>query len=156
MPWGPEARKIRSKAERGLISLASGVVGLLPRRPKQHVETVADDLGNGAVMGKHDVGHSGEIVIEKRPEHVRFERLNQCGETCVAREQCRDIPALSAEINGVGIAGKPLREIWGKIARERGVRALGLRLAPPCLLVVIWRKSPKSAAKARFCSSPMK
>ena len=42
------------------------MVGLLARRAEQHVQRIADDLGHRAVMGEHDVGHAGEIVIEQR------------------------------------------------------------------------------------------
>ena len=45
---------------------AGGVVGLLSRGPEQHVQGIANDLCHRAVMGKNDVGHAGEILIEQR------------------------------------------------------------------------------------------
>ena len=59
---------------------AGGMVRLLAGRAEQHVQRVADDLGDGAVMLEYDIGHAGEIVVEQRPEHVRLKGLDQRGE----------------------------------------------------------------------------
>ena len=38
---------------------AGGMVRLLAGRAEQHVQRIADDLGDGAFMREHDVGHAG-------------------------------------------------------------------------------------------------
>ena len=75
-----------------------GVIGLLARRAKQDVKGVADDLRHRSIVGEHDVGHADEIIVQKRTENVRFERLHQCREAGNVREQRRDLAALAAQI----------------------------------------------------------
>ena len=53
------------------IDRAGGMVRLLAGGAEQHVQGIADDLCDRAIMGEHDVGHAREIVIEKRSEHAR-------------------------------------------------------------------------------------
>ena len=46
-----------------------GMVRLLPG-PKQHMQGIADDLRNRAIMGEHDIGHAGQIVVEQRAKRA--------------------------------------------------------------------------------------
>jgi hypothetical protein len=43
------------------------MVRLLAGGSKQHVQGIANDLGDSAVLGKNDIGHAREILIEQRP-----------------------------------------------------------------------------------------
>ena len=109
------------------------MIRLLAGGAEQHMQGIADDLGHGAVVGEHDSVMPVEIVVEQRPEHVGFERLDQRGEAGNVGEQRRDLAALPGEIDRVGIAGQPLGQIGREVARQRGVRPLGRRLPPPRL-----------------------
>jgi hypothetical protein len=40
------------------------MVELFTWRSKQYVQSIADDLGDGAIVGKHDIGHAREILVE--------------------------------------------------------------------------------------------
>jgi hypothetical protein len=53
------------------------MVGLFTGGSKQHVQGIVDDLGDGAVMGKHDIGHARKILIEQWPEHAGLQRLDE-------------------------------------------------------------------------------
>ena len=55
---------------------AGGMVGLICRRAEQHMHGVADDLYHRAAMGKHDIGHAAEIIVEQWRDDVRFERFH--------------------------------------------------------------------------------
>ena len=97
------------------------------------MQGIADDLCNRAIVREYEIGHAGEIVVEKRPKHVGFERLHKRGEAGNVGEQRRDLAALPAEINRVRVAGKPFSQIGREVTRKRGMRPLGLRLPPPRL-----------------------
>ena len=105
---------------------AGGMVRLLAGGSEQHVQGIADDLGDRAVMGKHDIGHAGEVFVEQRPEHARLQRLHQRGEAGNVGEQRRDLAALAAEIDRVGVAGQPLGQVRREVARQRGIGPFGL------------------------------
>ena len=109
------------------------MVRLLARGSEQHVQGIADDFCDGAVVREHEIGHAGEVVIQQRPKHVGLERLHQCGEAGNVGEHRCDLAPLSAEIDRVRIAGKPFCQIGREVARERRMRPFGLRLPPPCL-----------------------
>src|SRR5262245_15825816 len=95
-----------------------GMVGLFTWCSKQHVQGIADDLGDGAIMGKHDIGHACEVLIEQWPEHAGLQRLDEGGETSDVGEKRRDFSALSAKIDGISIPGKTLGEVWREIPRQ--------------------------------------
>src|SRR5215207_6325328 len=100
------------------------MIGLLAWSPEQHVQRVANDLCNRAVMGEDDLGHSGEVIIQKRLEHLGIERLDKRGEAGDVGEQSGDLAALSAKIDRLAIRSQPFGEIRREVARERRVRAL--------------------------------
>ena len=108
-----------------------GTVRLLARSSEQHVQGIADDLCDRTVVCEHDVRHAREIIIEEQRKHTGFERLREHGEIGNVGEKCRDLAALPAEINRIGIAGKPLRQVRREVTRKRRMCPLGLRLAPP-------------------------
>jgi hypothetical protein len=47
-------------------------------------------------MGKNDIGHAGEILIEERSEDARVQRLRERGETGDVGKKCRNLAALPA------------------------------------------------------------
>ncbi len=53
------------------------MVGLLGRRPKQHVQRVANNLHDGSAVREHSVGHLPEIIVEQRRDDVRLEHLDK-------------------------------------------------------------------------------
>ena len=87
------------------------MVWLLTRGAKQNMQGVADNLGNGAIVGKHDVGRAGQIFVEKWAKHVRFERLHQRREAGDVREQRCDFPALPSKVYGIRVIDQPLGKI---------------------------------------------
>src|SRR5262245_42038946 len=95
-----------------------GMVGLFTGSSKQHVQGIADDLGDGAVMGKYDIGHAREVLIEQWPEDAGLQRLDEGGETSDVGEKRRDFSALSAKIDSINIPGKTLGEVWREIPRQ--------------------------------------
>ena len=109
------------------------MVGLLARRAEQHMDGVADDLRHRAVMGEDDIGHAGQIIVEQRSEHARLQRFNQRREAGNVGEQRCDLASLPFKLARALFAGKPQRQIWRKVARQRSMRAFGLGLAPPRL-----------------------
>ena len=117
----------RQRAGDGTVSM----IGLLSRGAKQHVQRITHDLRHRAVMSKNDIRHAGEVLIEQRAENARFQRLRERGEAGDVREQCGDLPTLPAQIDGVFVTGKPLRQIRRKIARQQFIGALGGGLAVP-------------------------
>src|SRR5262245_4544556 len=94
------------------------MVGLLTWGSKQHVQGFADDLGDGAIMGKHDIGHAREVLIEQWPEYAGLQRLDECRETSDVGEKCRDLTALPTEIDGISIPGKAMGDAWRGLARN--------------------------------------
>ena len=76
-------------------------------------------------MREDDLGHAGEVIVQKRLEHLGIERLDQRGEAGDVGEERRDLAALPAEVDGLGIRRQPFGEIRREVARERRVRALG-------------------------------
>ena len=85
---------------------------------EQYVQGIADDLGDGAIMGKHDIGHAREILIEQRPEYAGLQRLYECRETSDIGEKRCDLTALPTEIDGISIPSKTLGEVWREIPRQ--------------------------------------
>src|SRR5262245_24863472 len=85
------------------------MVGLFPRGSKQHVQGIANDLGDGAIMGKHDIGHACEVLIEQWPEDAWLQRLDEGRETSDVGEKRRDLTALPAKVDGIRIPGKTRR-----------------------------------------------
>ena len=90
------------------------MVRLLTRGAEQHMQGVTNDLCNRTIVRKHNVSHAGKIIVEEGPKHVGFKRLNERAKTRNVAEQRRDLSTLSAKINCIHIAGKPL----SKIGRE--------------------------------------
>ena len=90
---------------------AGGLVGLFARRTEQDVNGVADDLRQRSVMSEHDIGHADEIVVKERAKNIGFERLDQRREACNIGKQCRDLAALSAQVERFGLAGEALSQI---------------------------------------------
>ena len=97
---------------------AGRMVQLFARSAKQDVQGISDDFGDRTIMSKYDVGHSCEVLIEERSQHLRFETLDQGGKTCDVRKKARDLPPLTAEINGFRIVGKPLGQVGRKVSRQ--------------------------------------
>ena len=79
------------------------MIGLLAWGPEQHVQRVAHDLCDRAVMGEDDLGHAGEVIVQKRLEHLGIERLDQGGEAGDVGEERRDFAPLSAKIDRLSI-----------------------------------------------------
>ena len=46
------------------------MIRLLTRRTEQHMQGVADDLGDRAIMAEHDVRHAKKIVVQERREFL--------------------------------------------------------------------------------------
>ena len=112
---------------------ARRMIGLIGRRPEQHVHRVADDLYDGPAMGKDDVGHAAEIVVQQRGDDFEVEGLDHRGEFGDVGKQRGDLAPLTAEVDRVGIARQPLGQIGREIARQQRMRALGLGLPAPRL-----------------------
>jgi hypothetical protein len=109
------------------------MVRLLAGSPEQHMQGISNDLCNRTIVRKHQVGHACEIVVEKRPKHVGFERLHKRGEAGNVGEKRCDFTTLPAKINRVRIAGKSCSQIGREVTRKRGMRPLSLGLPPPRL-----------------------
>ena len=112
---------------------ARGMIGLFARRAEQHMQRVADDLGDGALVGENDVRHAGEIVVEQLAEHARLDRFDERGEAGDVGEKSGDLAALPGEADPVRIAREPLREVGREVARQRSMRPLCRRLPAPRL-----------------------
>jgi len=50
---------------------------LIRRRVEENLDRVADDLGDRALPGKHDIGHAAHIFVEQSAKDVRLCRLDQ-------------------------------------------------------------------------------
>ena len=94
------------------------MVRLFARSAKQDVQGVADDFGYGPIVRKHNVRHSREVLIEQRPQHLGFKRLDESSKTRNVGKKCGDPAPLTAKVDGVGVVGKPLRQIRRKISRQ--------------------------------------
>src|SRR5262249_48814231 len=114
------------------------MVRLFSWRSKEHVHGIADDLGDGALMGKHDICHARKIIIEQRPEHAGLQRLCQRSEIGDVSEKGGDLAALPTKIERISIFGKALGEIWREIPRQRCVGSFGLRLSLPNLTKIFY------------------
>ena len=112
---------------------AGGVIGLIAGRAEQHMQGVADDLGDRAFVRKDDIRHAGQIFVEDLAEHAWLERLDEAGEAGDVGEQRRDLAAPAGKVDPVGIAGEPLGEVGREVARQRRMRPLRRRLPPPRL-----------------------
>ena len=62
------------------------MVRLLTRRSEQNVQGIPNNLGDRTILGKYDICHACEIVIEKGSEDGRFQCLDKCRETFDVRE----------------------------------------------------------------------
>ena len=102
VPEPAELARERIKGERA-HDRARRMIGLLARRPEQHVQRVADDLCDRAVMGEDDLSHPGEVIVQKRLEHLGIERLDEGGEAGDVGEERRDLATLSAKIDRLTI-----------------------------------------------------
>ncbi len=105
------------------------MIRLLARRAEQHMDGVADDLCDGALVGEDDIGHAGQVVVEQRPEHARLQRFNQRGEAGDVGEQRRDLAAPPFELACAPLASEAERQIRREVTRQRRMRALGFGLA---------------------------
>src|SRR5262249_13141824 len=103
-----------------------GMVGLFAWGSKQHVQGIADDLGDGAIMGKYGIGHAREVLIEQWPEDAGLQRLYECSETSDVGEKRCDLTALPAEIDGISITGKTLGEVSREIPRQGHIGSVRL------------------------------
>jgi len=72
------------------------MVRLVTRGPEQHMQGIANDFSNRAIVREYEVDHSGQIIVEQRTERVGFKRLYQRCKACDVAEQSRDLAALSA------------------------------------------------------------
>ena len=97
---------------------------------EQHMQGVTNNLRNRTVVRKHNVSHACKIIVEKRPKHVGFERLDQRRKAGNVAEQRRDLTTLPAKVNCIDIAGKPLSKIRREVPRKGSVGSLGFRLPP--------------------------
>jgi hypothetical protein len=84
-------------------------------------------------VGEDGVGHTLEIVVEKRPQEARIQGLGERREPSNVREQRGHLAALSSEIEAMAAAGELDRKGGREVARQRCVRALGLAEASPCI-----------------------
>ena len=84
-------------------------------------------------MREDDLGHAGEVVVQKRLEHLGIERLDKRGEAGDVGEQSGDFAALAAKINRLTIRRQPFGKIGREVARKRRVRAFGGKLPAPRL-----------------------
>ena len=90
---------------------ARAMVGLLAGRTEEHVEGIADDLRDCAVVRKNDIGHACEVFIEKRSEHARLKRLHQSGKPRnVGKKRC-NFAALTCKVDCIVVASKSLHKI---------------------------------------------
>jgi len=94
------------------------MVRLLTWSPEQHMQGVSNNLCNRTIVRKHNVGHACKIIVEKRPKHVGFERLDQRGKAGNVAEQRRDLATLAPKINCIHIAREPLSQIGRKVPRK--------------------------------------
>src|SRR4029450_3802112 len=109
------------------------MVGLFTGGSKQHVQGIVDDLGDGAIMGKNDIGHARKILIEQWPEYAGLQRFDEGRETSDVGEKRCDFTALPAEIEGISIPGKTLGEVWREIPRQGRIGSFGFSLSPMSL-----------------------
>ena len=92
------------------------MIGLLAGRAEKHMEGIADDLRDRAIVRKHDIGHACEVFIKKRPEHARLKRFHQCGKPGdIGKERC-NFAALTRKIYRIVVARKSLDKIGRKIS----------------------------------------
>src|SRR5262249_15483059 len=92
------------------------------------MQGIPDNLGNGTVIGKYDIGHACGILVQKRSKHAALQCLHKRRKTSNVSEKCRDFPALALEIDGLGVVGKTLSKVRRKISRQRGISPLRRRL----------------------------
>ena len=59
-------------------------------------------------MGEYNICHAREILIEQRSEDAGFQRLHKLGETGDVGKKGCNLAALSAELDGISIAGELL------------------------------------------------
>src|SRR4029079_2443846 len=107
------------------------MIGLLARRAKQHMEGIADNLRDRAVVRKHDIGHACKVLIQKRPKHAWLKHLHQGGKPRNISEERCNFAALTRKIYRIVVASKSLHKIGRKISRERSVSSFGFGLAAP-------------------------
>src|SRR5215203_5445837 len=84
-------------------------------------------------MCEHDLRHAGEIVVQKRRQDLRVERLHKRGKAGDIGEERRDFTALSAKIEPFSIRGQSLGKIRGEVAGEGRMRSFGRQLPAPRL-----------------------
>ena len=96
---------------------SGGMVRLLSRSAKKDVQGIPNDLCDRAVVGKNDIRHAGEILIEQWSEHAWFQRFHEGGETGDVREERCNFAALPTKIDSVSITGQPLRQVRREVAR---------------------------------------
>ena len=108
---------------------SAGVIRLLSGRVEQHLDRIADDLGDRALMREHDVGHAADIFVEQLAQHFRCNRLHQRGEAGDVGEDRGDLAPVHRHAVGLAVAGQAACDLRREIARQRSVRALGLELA---------------------------
>ena len=56
---------------------ACRIVRLIAGRVEQDLDRVADDLGDRAFMGKHNVGHAADIFVEQCAQHLGLSGFHQ-------------------------------------------------------------------------------
>ncbi len=56
---------------------AGGVIRLLARRAEQDMQGIADDFRDRPVMGKHDIGHARQVLVEQQAENARLQCLHE-------------------------------------------------------------------------------
>ena len=115
-PFLPVAFGVRVERERAVDRPARGV-GLIGGRAEQHMDRVANDLGDRALVGEHDFSHAFEIAAEKLRELFGIERFDQRRESGDVGEQSRDLASLAAGRERVLLSRETPREVGRKIAR---------------------------------------
>ena len=92
------------------------MIVLFAGRAKEHMEGIADDFRDRAVVRKHDIGHACEVLIQKRPKHAGLKRLHQGGKPGDIGEERCNFAALTRKIYRIVVARKSLDKIRRKIS----------------------------------------
>src|SRR5580704_19104313 len=97
------------------------------------MQCIADNLCHRPLLGEYDVGHSGEVFVEKASQEAWLQCFYQCREIGDIGEKRCDLATLPDELKRSDLTGQPLREVGREIARQRSMRPFGLGLARLCV-----------------------
>ena len=87
------------------------MIGLRLRRVPERHHAVAQELVNGALVAKHDLGHDREQLVEDRDRLLRIEALAQRREADHIGEHHRDLLAPATQAHVLLAADHPIDQL---------------------------------------------